>query len=156
MIQITETTGHQEVFDYIVAFLLKQGARSVGGDGACRYRGDDGTMCAIGCLLPDETYDPWMEGLGLADFLLPWRQERHPDPDRFKPFSKEQKEFFALLIPHYDLLSDLQVSHDLQLDTSEEIRASWIEEFKEIAKDHNLVFDTSKEPYANYVEHPTD
>ena len=28
----------------------------------CRYRGDNGTMCAVGCLIPDERYNPEIEG----------------------------------------------------------------------------------------------
>lgn len=28
----------------------------------CRYRGDNGTMCAVGCLIPDERYTPSLEG----------------------------------------------------------------------------------------------
>ena len=28
----------------------------------CRYRGDNGTMCAVGCLIPDERYDISLEG----------------------------------------------------------------------------------------------
>ncbi len=28
----------------------------------CRYRGDNGTMCAVGCLIPNELYRESMEG----------------------------------------------------------------------------------------------
>lgn len=28
----------------------------------CQYRGDNGTMCAVGCLIPDSQYDESFEG----------------------------------------------------------------------------------------------
>lgn len=31
----------------------------------CRYRGDDGTMCAVGCLIPDDHYSEYLEGMGV-------------------------------------------------------------------------------------------
>ena len=42
--------------------LIKQGRKSTGAkwDG-CAYRGDQGTMCAVGCLISDEEYVPEME-----------------------------------------------------------------------------------------------
>lgn len=69
----------QIVFDFVVAHLRKQGAPAKApaappaydDDGneivtelvdECRYRGDNGTACAVGCLIPDEKYDPSIEG----------------------------------------------------------------------------------------------
>jgi len=45
-------------------FLLKQGARSQqkGEGNRCALRGDNGTRCAIGCLIPNREYDPKFEG----------------------------------------------------------------------------------------------
>ena len=34
--------------------------------GACRYRGDNGNQCVIGCLIDDENYNPRMEGVPLG------------------------------------------------------------------------------------------
>lgn len=45
--------GPQEVFDYVVDKLRKQGKLSIGASGFCRYRGLDGARCAIGWLTPD-------------------------------------------------------------------------------------------------------
>lgn len=59
---------NQQVFDYVVGFLRKQGksARDPNPNlDACRYRVEiDGDMCACaaGCLIPDEDYTPNMEG----------------------------------------------------------------------------------------------
>ena len=64
----------QDIFDKSSRHLLNQAARAVekeksGGmlvNGACRYRSSDGLMCAVGCLIPDELYDPSFEGLGFG------------------------------------------------------------------------------------------
>lgn len=53
--------------------LAKQRSRSVS-DIGCAYRGHNGKMCAVGCVIPDELYSPAMEGHGLAS--LPGR---HPE-----------------------------------------------------------------------------
>lgn len=57
----------QETFNLVVSALLAQGRPSVGvepigGFNRCRYRGDDGCKCAVGHLIPDDKYDPAMEG----------------------------------------------------------------------------------------------
>jgi len=57
----------QQVFDKVVRHLLKQGVvsrRDGSSIAPCAYRGDGGTMCAVGCLIPDEAYDPSLEGAG--------------------------------------------------------------------------------------------
>lgn len=51
----------QEVFDRVCKHLLTQGEKSMK-DGECAYRGDDGKMCAVGCLIDDEHYTPDLEG----------------------------------------------------------------------------------------------
>ena len=51
----------QEVFDKVATHLLKQGSRSEG-QVSRAYRGDDGKMCAVGCLLKDGQYSPGLEG----------------------------------------------------------------------------------------------
>jgi hypothetical protein len=59
----------QEIFDKVATHLIKQGKVSVGEDGFCAYRGNDGLMCAVGCLIPDDIYHVDMEGAN-ADSLL--------------------------------------------------------------------------------------
>ena len=44
----------QTVFDRVATHLLTQNAQSLDiVDGECLYRGEDGKMCAAGCLLTD-------------------------------------------------------------------------------------------------------
>lgn len=57
----------------MVAHLLQQETPStmVNSD-SCRYRGHNGNMCAVGCLIPDENYSQSLEGrnvIGLKDQL---------------------------------------------------------------------------------------
>jgi hypothetical protein len=52
----------QAIFDRVATHLLTQGRKSLR-DNRCMYRGDDGTACAIGCLIPDEKYSTRFEGL---------------------------------------------------------------------------------------------
>jgi hypothetical protein len=56
-----ENATEQEVKDQIEAHLLKQGKRSVSETGVCRYRGNEGCMCAAGCLISDDEYSESME-----------------------------------------------------------------------------------------------
>lgn len=53
--------NNQQTFDRIVAHLRQQKRQSVN-DHSCLYRGPNGTSCAVGCLIPDDLYDPKMEG----------------------------------------------------------------------------------------------
>ena len=54
------------VFNRVKNHLLTQNKRSVRAsrtnNGRCVYRGDDGCMCAIGCLIDDKHYSPKLEG----------------------------------------------------------------------------------------------
>lgn len=69
----------QEIFDTVATHLLKQGRRAVNPDipEMCHYRGAGGTKCAVGVLIPDEAYEPMMEGrtivglLSQRDFKIP-------------------------------------------------------------------------------------
>lgn len=51
----------QETFDKVVRHLLTQKEVSRRGEGGCAYRGEDGLMCAVGCLIPDENYSDVLE-----------------------------------------------------------------------------------------------
>lgn len=59
----------QETFDKVAQHLLRQNARAMG-PGAigpqCVYRAPDGKKCAVGCLIPDDKYNPSMEGRSLV------------------------------------------------------------------------------------------
>ena len=57
----------QEMFNAAARQLLNQGGPALTpggpfGTDRCAYRGPNGTRCAVGALIPDELYDPAMEG----------------------------------------------------------------------------------------------
>ncbi len=53
----------QEIFDKVATHLLTQGERAWSNElGGCAYRGIGGLRCAVGCLIPDESYDLMFEG----------------------------------------------------------------------------------------------
>jgi hypothetical protein len=65
---IEQTKGKKmeldDIFKKSATHLLKQGKTSSISnlDGICAYRGEDGAMCAIGCLIDDSAYDFVIEG----------------------------------------------------------------------------------------------
>lgn len=80
----------QEIFDTVVNHLHKQGKPAEVGN-TCRYRTEDGLMCAVGCLIPDDKYKPEMEGHVAYDIL------RILPPE---------------VAEHIEMLDDLQWIHD--------------------------------------------
>ena len=86
----------QEVFNTVVTHLRSQGRKSTDHEG-CLYRGPNGTSCAVGCLITDEEYSPRMERTNVQALLA--RDET--------PVSLKDR-----LLPHMDLLINLQSVHD--------------------------------------------
>lgn len=113
----------QTIYNMVVKHFFTQvepaGYRDDDGVILCYYR-TDGNMCAVGCLIEDEEYDPKMEqksvyALGEAG-LLPRR-----------------------LLPHRILLKDLQTLHDNcvlhdRLLTDPET----LKDLRRLGKQHNL------------------
>lgn len=61
-------------FDAVVEHLFKQGGPAtvpnhVGTETSCSYRGRDGTMCAVGCRIPNIMYRKEMEGKRLGGLI---------------------------------------------------------------------------------------
>lgn len=54
----------QEILNKVVAHMREQGRQSntAGPGSSCRYRSPDGARCAVGCLIPDDIYNPGIEG----------------------------------------------------------------------------------------------
>ena len=48
--------NEQQIFNRVADHLFTQGKPSMNGM-MCQYRGPKGTMCAIGCLIPDNKYN---------------------------------------------------------------------------------------------------
>lgn len=110
----------QQVFDTVVNHLRQQGSKAEfydeEGDRHCCYR-KDGLKCAVGCLIPDEFYNPALEGKTVEHEMV---------QDVLKDITNE-----------LDLLWSLQSIHDWEaVDT-------WEEQFAEIANYNGLEY---KEP----------
>ena len=89
----------QQMFNRVADHLLAQNDRSLNSNGDCVYRGSHGRKCAIGCLIPDELYDPSIEGHGvdiitaenhkiaaiIPDFALPLAGELQALHDNYTP-----------------------------------------------------------------------
>ena len=120
----------QQIFDKVVLHLLTQNTQSVtrGGNG-CRYRGVNGTMCAVGCLIDDDEYDACMEQHSVQEEpLQDWIQQKYPNVDNITSF-----------------LYDLQQVHDLSRP------GQWMVELKDVAEMYDLKTDVFKhfEPTLN-------
>lgn len=84
----------QQIFDYVVGFIRRQGQASKTNTGLCRYRGPDGRRCAAGCLIPDELYNYELEDNLLDTELM----------HMYIPYLSED---------YLQLVRDLQRAHDL-------------------------------------------
>lgn len=111
----------QEIFDKVAAHLLTQGRRSVDDEtNECVYRHRDGAMCAVGCLIPPELYDPKMEGVSV---------------DHSPRVKRALNDVGIVLDSEMDrFLRDLQLIHD------EARPEDWKVELIDFAVQHNLSY----------------
>ena len=103
----------------MVSFMRKQGEPSVneGVDTwvSCAYRDPQGRKCAVGCLIPDEAYEGYMEGFSVSNARV-----------SFKLHSLG-------LTQHLHLLNRLQNAHDFPVGNG--LRgAAWLAEFEVMAR----------------------
>jgi hypothetical protein len=69
----------QDIFDFVTRHLLTQGRRATPfNSNGCLYRAHGGLSCAVGCLIPDGSYHPGMEGRGVRDLTGRLMAMRHP------------------------------------------------------------------------------
>ena len=101
----------QEIFDTVLAHLRVQGRAAKGADDRCKYRGLGGTACAVGCLIPNDLYDPRIEGLStssiMAGRLPPYRASDAPE---LLPIAARIASHIGA--EHTPLLAALQNMHD--------------------------------------------
>ena len=119
----------QEIFDTVLTHLREQGEAATTDDGSCRYRGADGTACAVGCLIPDELYDPLIEGLTVVQIVkAAMPAPRQHQAQARAPFTRITNHIGA---EHLQLLQELQDAHDVYLFDSG--MAAWEEGMHRIA-----------------------
>ena len=102
----------QTVFNKIVRHLRKQGKKAKASPTLCAYLAEDGSKCAVGCLISDKHYNPSIEGASLSALS-------HDDLP-------------AYLSEHWDFLMELQDIHDCFLPDN------WNDMWIRLAKKHNL------------------
>lgn len=107
----------QELFDYIVEAIVKQGRPSVGDNNRCLYRGPDGLKCAAGHVIPDSVYSETMENKGILTL---------------SDFGRTPKS----LVHHAELISRLQDAHDAAA-TGKFLNA-FLTTVNRVAEDHDL------------------
>ena len=111
-------TDKQEAFNAAWLGLKSQGFElSVDINGICRYRGQNGLKCALGWCVPDDMYNPKIEGWGARDLLLS-------------------------ICEQTDVLffDKLQICHDYAKDPSDMERR-----LRDLAKDYNLTIPEGDE-----------
>jgi hypothetical protein len=89
----------QEVFDFVVRFLRKQGKPATTYS-ACRYRTSDGLACAVGCLIPNDEIACYLDARLFGESTL------------LKEWGPQSKAFTGWKGEHRDLLIFLQDAHD--------------------------------------------
>ncbi len=110
----------QELYDFVVAAIVKQGRPSVGDNDRCLYRGPDGLKCAYGHVHPDSMYSENMENCDINEL-----SDRNMLPKS--------------LIRHAALLSRLQVCHDIPASINGfTFIKSFCHNANEVAKKYNL------------------
>lgn len=107
---------YQQVFNKVIKHLVKQNCKATDWCGRCKYRGDNGTSCAVGCLISDKYYDESIEGNSAETAV-----------DRVIKSLKVKVDDIHKLT---DLLESLQVLHDQYMLSYERV------EF--IAREFNL------------------
>lgn len=105
-----KTATSQEVFDYVIDHLRKQGRGAYDTENSkCLYLAKDGAKCAVGCLIPSDVYSPHMENKTIDKLL------------RGSPYNDEPKRAIRKIErnlrkmgfnKHKDLLYHLQNLHD--------------------------------------------
>lgn len=133
----------QSIFDIVSAHMRKQAhqcKRTVGGNGSyCAYRGEGGTACAIGCLIPDEYYDARMEGADIRKAVAVNEDPHvHDEPDLMQStaFMDTLDQLFGEGWEYtkiFSLLDQLQFIHD-----SSSTVDNWDVKLNLLAKSFNL------------------
>lgn len=66
----------QQIFDQVARHLLKQKVRAYDEENEkCQYRTSNGLMCAAGCLIADDEYDPQYDRTGSWSAVVDRHQE---------------------------------------------------------------------------------
>jgi hypothetical protein len=103
-LKVKSLADRSDIFNYVIDHLRKQGKRSIfinyEGEDRCAYRGENGAMCAAGCLITDDEYSPSFENNSINTLV----KQNLLTPDLKKRFETNER-----------MISDLQSLHDHRL-----------------------------------------
>ena len=119
----------QEMFDVSTVHMIRQGQQSINANGVCLYRAEGGLKCAVGALIPDAEYSPWMDQCGGISELLQSAQR----DDIMTPA-------LTILQEHTRLLIRLQDAHD-DADLWKNGMRGLLSNFRDIAELYHLNTD---------------
>ena len=68
--ELKDISNKQEMFNFAVGKILKQGCKSLNKNGECSYRGDNDTKCIAGFLIADEHYVASIETHGVKGEIV--------------------------------------------------------------------------------------
>lgn len=111
-----------EIADEVLRRLKKQNAFSHDQARGCRYRGRNGTACAVGLLIPDADYHSDLESFGARSLL-----------EKFQPVEKQ-----GVFTEQANMLCALQQFHDMAASMSSTTQLSMKERFEKILPTHEL------------------
>jgi hypothetical protein len=124
-----EPVEAQEIFDYSVGKVLKQGAPALV-DGHCKYRTPKGRVCAFGALIPNSLYRKRFEDGTAKAVLVEGCDANH-----------YSAKLAVSLAGHIRLISDLQSAHDYAATyMGGDFVAMFRHRAEAVAKEHGLTF----------------
>lgn len=129
LVKNTSFLDLQTIFDTVSNHLLTQNQTAMIG-GSCRYRGDNGLKCAVGCLISDSDYCLEIEGVIIKDTDVSFGKTLKNILLR-NQIDMEKLEVVSLLI-------DLQKIHDAVEPWNWKVR------LKSVAENHRLNFKESQ------------
>lgn len=116
-------SNHQETFNQVVKFALKQNDKSIE-FGTCLYRGPDNTRCFVGAFIPEDLYDKSMEGKDAEDLINQF-------PELYNHLSIYQLELYEAI----EFWGRMQGIHD-----DYEI-SGWSTQFEKYATEYKLQYN---------------
>lgn len=125
--------NNQQIFDAVTAHLRKQGRAARDRNTGCKYRWTEGTatlMCAAGCLIKDDVYDPRLEGLAADNPVVLDAIAESLGTESLKGSTTAY------------LIGGLQTAHDNYLTVD---MAAWEGRMAELAHKYSLIY-TPPEP----------
>jgi hypothetical protein len=110
--------SQQEIFDFVVDHLRRQGETALNLDGDCVYLNGKGQSCAGGCMIPVELYKKEIEGRGMSEVSF-WKAIGLDIPESTEKVM---------------LLQNLQFAHDAGV-------SNWDKQLRNVADQYKLNFE---------------